>query len=51
LVVGVQDKSLVGDDGLSTKEEKAYKLIEKGYDIKIINEKEFLKLLEFKVGQ
>jgi len=46
LVVGVQDKSLVGDDGLSSKEEKAYKLIEEGYDIKIIKEEEFLKLLE-----
>ncbi len=27
LVVGIQDKSLVGDDGLSTKEVKAYELI------------------------
>lgn len=46
LVVGIQDKTLVGDDGLSTKEEKAYELIEKGYDIKIIKEDEFLKLLD-----
>lgn len=46
LVVGVQDKSIVGDDGLSSKEAKAYKLIDEGYDIKIINEEEFLRLLE-----
>lgn len=46
LVVGVQDKSIVGDDGLSSKEEKAYKLIDEGYDIKIINEEEFIRLLE-----
>jgi DNA polymerase-3 subunit epsilon len=46
LVVGIQDKSLVGDDGLSTKEVKAYELIEKGKKIKIINESEFISLLE-----
>ncbi|NLV62232.1 MAG: exonuclease, partial [Clostridiaceae bacterium] len=46
LVVGTQDKSIVGDDGLSSKEAKAYKLIDEGYDIKIINEEEFLRLLE-----
>lgn len=46
LVVGVQDKSLVGDDGMSTKEKNAYKLIkEKGCNIKIINEDEFLTLI------
>ncbi|MGJ7922201.1 exonuclease domain-containing protein [Neobacillus sp. LXY-4] len=45
LVVGKQDKSLVGEDGLSTKEEKAYELIEKGVDIKILTEEEFVKLL------
>ena len=46
LIVGIQDKRIVGDDGLSTKEEKAYDLIEKGKNIKIINEDEFLKLLQ-----
>jgi len=46
LVVGTQDKSIVGDDGLSGKEKKAYKLIDDGYDIKIINEEEFLRLLK-----
>lgn len=45
LIVGTQDKKLVGEDGLSTKEEKAYELIQKGKNIKIINEEEFLKLL------
>lgn len=46
LVVGAQDNSIVGDDGLSSKEEKAYKLIDEGYDIKIINEDEFTRLLK-----
>lgn len=46
LIVGTQDKSLVGDDGLSTKEEKAYELIAKGAPIKIIRESEFLSLLK-----
>ncbi|WP_147535239.1 exonuclease domain-containing protein [Bacillus marasmi] len=46
LVVGRQDKTLVGAKGISTKEEKAYSLIEKGFEIKIINEMEFFQLLE-----
>ena len=46
LVVGQQDKTLVGNDGLSTKEKKAYALIENGIDIKIIRETEFLRLIE-----
>lgn len=45
LVVGAQDKSIVGDDGLSTKQEKAYHLINKGIEIKVIEEDEFLKLI------
>lgn len=45
LIVGVQDKKLVGENGLSSKEEKAYELIQKGKNIKIINENEFLELL------
>lgn len=45
LVVGCQDKTIVGDDGMSNKEEKAYALIEQGKDIKIIYEDEFLKLI------
>jgi DNA polymerase-3 subunit epsilon len=46
LVVGIQDKSLVGEDGLSTKEEKAYDLINKGINIKIINEIQFMSLID-----
>lgn len=45
LIVGQQDKKIVGEDGLSTKEEKAYALIEQGCDIKILKEDEFLSLL------
>ncbi len=46
LVVGEQDKTLVGEGGLSTKEKKAYALKEQGIDIKIIRETEFLSLIE-----
>jgi DNA polymerase-3 subunit epsilon len=46
LVVGIQDKSLVGEDGLSTKEEKAYDLINKGINIKVINESQFMSLID-----
>lgn len=49
LVVGAQDKAIVGEDGLSSKEEKAYALIEKGINIKIIKENEFIRLLESKL--
>ncbi len=45
LIVGKQDKAIVGEDGLSGKEEKAYELISKGIGIKIINEDEFINLL------
>lgn len=45
LIVGLQDNSIVGDDGLSSKEEKAYDLIEQGHDIQILNEQEFLSIL------
>lgn len=45
LVVGIQDKDIVGSNGLSTKQVKAYSLIEQGIDIKIIPEDEFLKLI------
>ena len=45
LVVGAQDKALVGDDGLSTKEEKAYDFIKKGFTIKILTESEFLNMI------
>ena len=45
LIVGTQDINIVGEDGLSNKEEKAYSLIDKGYDIHIIKENEFLDIL------
>lgn len=41
LVVGNQDLSLVGESGKSSKEEKAFELIEQGVHIQIINEDEF----------
>lgn len=45
LVVGIQDKQLVGEDGLSSKEEKAYELNNSGKGhIEIIDESEFLQL-------
>ncbi|HAF0292535.1 TPA: exonuclease [Salmonella enterica subsp. enterica serovar Typhimurium var. 5-] len=46
VIVGQQDKALVGEDGLSSKEEKAYELIDKGIDIKFLREPEFLNLLK-----
>ena len=50
LVVGTQDKALVGEDGMSSKEEKAYQLNESGVaDIKILSEQEFLALASVEV--
>lgn len=47
LVVGQQDISLVGEDGMSTKEEKAFALNQSGKGhIKVICESEFLKLVQ-----
>lgn len=48
LIVGVQDKSLVGEDGMSIKEKNAYELIKKGNPIKILSESDFLNLIENK---
>lgn len=46
LVVGAQDKAVVGDDGMSTKEEKAHALNETGTaNIKFLNEDEFMGLV------
>ncbi|MCM3124426.1 MULTISPECIES: exonuclease domain-containing protein [unclassified Mesobacillus] len=45
VIAGQQDKSLVGEKGLSTKEVKAYSLIEQGIEIKVLNENEFTNLL------
>ena len=47
LVVGAQDPTLVGDDGRSTKEEKAYELNESGKaNICILSEAEFIDLVK-----
>lgn len=43
LVVGQQDYRVVGDDGMSNKQEKAVKLIQKGVTIEIISEDDFLR--------
>lgn len=45
LVVGQQDYRVVGDDGMSAKQEKAVKLIQGGSDLEILSEDEFLKSL------
>lgn len=45
LVVGQQDYRVVGDDGMSSKQEKAIKLIEKGASLEIFSEDDFLKNL------
>ena len=45
VIVGKQDKSIVGPDGKSTKERKAYELLNNGATISILNETEFLKYL------
>lgn len=45
LIVGKQDKKVVGEDGMSQKEEKAYEFISKGHDIKVIGEEEFLQII------
>lgn len=43
LIVGQQDYRVVGDDGMSGKQEKAVKLIEKGSTLEIVSEEDFLK--------
>jgi DNA polymerase III subunit epsilon len=45
LVVGHQDYRIVGEDGMSTKQEKAVKLINKGALLEILSEEDFLKCL------
>lgn len=45
LIVGKQDPTIVGPDGLSTKERKAHELMKKESKIKILKEEEFLKLM------
>ena len=43
LIVGHQDYRIVGEDGMSSKQEKAIKLIEKGSELEILSEEDFLK--------
>lgn len=45
LIVGKQNLTLVDESGMSGKEKKAYELIQKGAEIKILHEDEFLNLL------
>ena len=45
LVVGQQDYRVVGADGMSNKQKKALKLLEKGHNIEILSESEFLERL------
>lgn len=45
LIVGKQDLTVVDESGMSGKEKKAHELIQKGIEIKILNEKDFLNLL------
>lgn len=42
LVVGQQDYRIVGADGISSKQKKALNLLEKGQEIEILSESEFL---------
>lgn len=45
LIVGQQDYRVVGDDGMSGKQEKAVKLIYKGSTLEILSENDFLRNL------
>lgn len=45
LVVGSQDPTLVGEDGMSSKQRKAYELIQQGLDIQIIDEQGFMQII------
>ena len=44
LVVGQQDYRIVGEDGMSSKQEKAIKYKESGIDIEILSEEDFIGL-------
>ncbi len=48
LVVGIQDRSIVGPNGMSTKEAKAIDLINAGAPIETLTEETFLQLLKKK---
>jgi DNA polymerase-3 subunit epsilon len=42
LIVGLQDYRVVGEDGMSNKQERAIKLIQSGHHLEIISEADFL---------
>lgn len=46
LVVGMQDNRIVGATGMSSKQRKALKLRERGADIEIMSEREFLEVAQ-----
>jgi len=46
LIVGQQDFRRVGEDGMSSKQEKALKLLQKGYQIEVLPEEAFLNLID-----
>ncbi len=43
LIVGQQDYRIVGEDNMSNKQEKAVKMIEKGAELEILSESEFIR--------
>lgn len=45
LVIGQQDYRVVGEDGMSSKQKKAVKMIEQGAELEIMSEEEFLRCL------
>lgn len=45
LVVGQQDFRIVGEDGMSGKQEKAIKMIEKGAPLQVLSEAEFMMMI------
>lgn len=45
LVIGQQDYRIVGESGLSNKQKKAIELLNKGQDIEILSESEFLSMI------
>ena len=46
LVVGQQDYRIVGEDGMSSKQEKAMVLINEGCPIEILSEEDFIKNIQ-----
>lgn len=45
LIVGQQDYRVVGEDGMSNKQERAIKYIEKGFNIEVLSENDFIRNL------